>query len=292
MKKVFSALVTMLAVMIFSISSVFAADNVDWSTSTVTVTGMGAQPVRSANPAQARMMARRAAVADAYRLLAESIKGVNVDAETTVENMMVSSDIIRTKVSACIQGAQIVSEKEIPGGGYEVTMMVPLFGVTNSIAQAVIPQPAVVEPLPTPVPEVIPSMPAGSLQGGTIIYTTIDSGKKSPMEAIGGYTGVIIDCRGLGLKPVMSPVIKNDKDIPIYGHKNLNYDKIVAEGMVSYASNPSQASRAGNNPLIIKAISLTDHNANPVISTADANRILIENSNSNFLNETKVVFLR
>ena len=292
MKKVCSALMTMLAVLVFSVSSVFAADNINWDNSTVTVIGMGAQPVNAATPVQARMLARRAAVADAYRQLAESIKGVDVDAETTVENMMVTSDIVRTKVSACIKGAVVVSEREIPGGGYEVTMSVPLFGVSNSLAQAVIPQPPVVEPLPTPVPEVIPSMPAGSLQGGTIIYTTIDSGAKSPMDAIGGYTGVIIDCRGLGLKPVMSPVIKNDKGIPIYGHKNLDYDKIVSDGMVGYASNPGQASRAGSHPLIIKATSLMDHNANPVISTADANRILIENSTSNFLNETKVVFLR
>ena len=292
MRKVFSALMTMLAVMVFSISSVFAADNIDWNNSTVTVIGMGAQPANAVNPAQARMMARRAAVADGYRQLAESIKGVNVDAETTVENMMLTSDIVRTKVSACIQGAVVVSEREIPGGGYEVTMTVPLFGVTNSIAQAVIPQPAVVEPLPAPVPEVIPSIPSGSLHEGTVIYAVIDSGEKSPLEAIGGYTGVIIDCRGLGLKPVMSPVIKNEKGISIYGHKNLNYDKIVADGMVSYASSASQAGRAGSHPLIIKAISLMDHNANPVISVADANRILIENSSSNFLNETKVVFLR
>ena len=90
----------------------------------------------------------------------------------------------------------------------------------------------------------------------------------------------------------MSPVIKNDSGISIYGHKNLNYEKIISDGMVGYASSASQASRAGSRPLIIKAIRLADHNANPVISTADANRMLIENSNSNFLNETKVVFLR
>ena len=292
MRKVFSALMTMLAVMVFSISSVFAANNVDWDSSSVTVVGMGTVPPNAVNPAQARMLARRAAVVDAYRQLAESIKGVNVDAETTVENMMIKDDVIRTKVSATIQGAVVVAEQEIPGGGYQVTMTVPLFGVTNSVAQAVMPQPATIEPLPAPIPEIIPSIPSGSLQGGTIVYTTIDSGAKSPMEAIGGYTGVIIDCRGLGLNPVMSPVIKNDKDIPIYGHKNLNYDKVVSDGMVGYASNANQASRAGSHPLVIKAIRLTDHNANPVISTADANRILIENSTSNFLNETKVVFLR
>ena len=292
MRKVFSALMTMLAVMVFSISSVFAADNVNWDNANVTVVGMGAQPARAVSPAQARMLARRAAVADAYRQLAESIKGVNVDAETTVENMMVTSDIIKTKVSACIQGAVVISEREIPGGGYEVTMSVPLFGVTNSLAGAVITPTTVVEPLPEPIPEVIPSLPAGSLQGGTIIYTTIGGNGSSKQGAIGGYTGLIIDCRGLGLKPVMSPVIMNEKDIAIYGHKNLDYDKVVAEGMVGYASSVSQAGRAGSNPLIIKAIGLKDHNANPVISVADANRLLVENGASHFLKEAKVVFLR
>ena len=267
MRKILSVLTTMLAVMVFSISSVFAADNVNWDSANVTVTGMGAQPARAVNPAQARMLARRAAVADAYRQLAESIKGVNVDAETTVENMMVSSDIIRTKVNAMIQGAVVVSEREIPGGGYEVTMKVPIFGVQNSLAGAVITQPPVKENFPTPT-------------------VTVPSS--------GGYTGLIVDCRGLGLKPVMSPVIKSDSGMYIYGHKNLDYDKVVALGMADYSYNlNSGVARAGSNPLVVKAVSLEGTlRGNPVISAADANKILAENSVSHFLESTNVVFIR
>ena len=239
----------------------------DWANKVVQVTGMGAQPANAVNPAQARMMARRAAVADGYRQLAESIKGVNVDAETTVENMMVTSDIIRTKVSAMIQGAVVVSEKEIPGGGYEVTMQVPIFGVQNSIAGAVMAPPPVKESFPTPT-------------------VTVPSS--------GGYTGLIIDCRGLGLKPVMSPVIKNDSGVSIYGHKNLDYDKVVDKGMADYSYDTNtNVARAGSNPLIVKAISLEGTlRGNPVVSTADANRILAENNVSHFLENTNVVFIR
>ena len=244
-----------------------AAVEPDWANKVIQVTGMGAQPARSANPAQARMMARRAAVADAYRMLAESVKGVNVDSETTVENMMVTSDIIKTKISAMIQGAVIVSEKEIPGGGYEVTMKVPIFGVQNSVAGAVMAPPPVKENFPTPT-------------------VTVPSS--------GGYTGLIIDCRGLGLKPVMSPVIKNDSGVSIYGHKNLDYDKVVAQGMADYSYDVnSGVARAGSNPLIIKAISLEGTlRGNPVVSTADANKILAENNISHFLESTNVVFIR
>ena len=250
--------------------SASAATEPDWINKVIQVTGMGAQPANAVNPAQARMMARRAAVADAYRQLAESIKGVNVDAETTVENMMVLNDTIKTKVQATIQGAVLVSEKEIPGGGYEVTMQVPIFGVQNSVSSAVITAPTV----PT-VPETFPTP-----------TVTVPSS--------GGYTGLIVDCRGLGLKPVMSPVIKNNSGIAIYGHKNLDPAKVIAQGMADYSYEVNNgAGRAGTNPLIVKAVSIDGTlRGNPVVSTEDANKILAENNISHFLENTNVVFVR
>ena len=103
---------------------------------------------------------------------------------------------------------------------------------------------------------------------------------------------MIIDCRGLGLKPVMSPVIKNDQGQAIYGHRNLDPDKVIEYGMAGYAYNLNDASRAGSNPLVIKALRVENHNSNPIISTADANRLLIENKASGFLESLSVVFVR
>ena len=40
------------------------------------------------------------------------------------------------------------------------------------------------------------------------------------------------------------------------------------------------------------AVSLDNHNGNPVLSIADANRVLIENGATGFLNEARVVFVR
>lgn len=119
--------------------------------------------------------------------------------------------------------------------------------------------------------------------------------KKSVKEyastAQGNYTGLVIDCRGLGLQTAMSPVIKNINGTKIYGHKNLNYDKIISEGMVDYSGDPANVSRAGSNPLIIKAVALEDFNSNPVVSISDSNLIIIENHVTKFLQELKVVFL-
>ena len=289
MKRLFSCLAVILTAM-FLFAGAQAEAAVDWGGKVITVKGMGtANPAMATNPAHAAMMARRAAVTDGYRQLAEIVQGVQVDAETTVEQMMLTSDIVRTKVSAVIKGAVVVSEQAIPGG-YEVTMQMPLFGDTG-LSTAVMTPPPAIQPFPEPAPEVIPSMPTDSQTGGSAGITVISGGENSPMAAIGGYTGLIIDCKGLSLNPVMSPVIKNVKGVKLYGHENLNYDLVVRDGMVNYATDRSMAGRAGSKPLVIKAQALEDHNANPVVSEADGSRILIENGSSGFLNKTAVVFL-
>ena len=283
MLKKIKLLGVLLAAIILSIGAqADAAPN--WNTNTIQVTGMGvSNPNMARTPAHASMMARRAAVADAYRQLAEVVNGVQVDAETTVEQMMLTSDIVKTRISAVIKGAVIVSEGELSGGGYSVTMELPLFGGNGGLAETVIERPTYVEPIPMPEPSYRPPT--------DYIPPTIPD-YQPPKYSSGKYTGLVVDCRGLGrLNPVMSPVIKNDRGEKIYGHKNLDYDRIIREGMATYARDMYEAGRAGSNPLIVRAIDLEDHNANPVLSMADAEMVLYENKASHFLENIAVVFL-
>lgn len=90
----------------------------------------------------------------------------------------------------------------------------------------------------------------------------------------------------------MSPVIENDSGSPIYGYKNLDIDKVISNGMASYSRDINNCQRAGSNPLIVRAVRLGRNNVNPILTTADANRVLIENGASGFLDNTNVVFLR
>ena len=66
---------------------------------------------------------------------------------------------------------------------------------------------------------------------------------------------------------------------------------IISIGMVDYASSPENVSRAGDKPLIVKAIALENFNSTPIVSIIDSNKILIENHATNFLKDLKVVFL-
>ena len=221
-----------------------------------------------------RQLAKRAAVVDAYRNLAEATQGVQVDADTTVEKLTLQSDTIRTHVSALIRGAKIVGEGMNGDGSYYVKMRMPLFG-NDGLASAVL-------------PSVTPSTPAAFPAAGETYQGKVT----------GAYTGVVIDARGLGLEPTYAPVVYDENGRAIYGIKNIDGDFAISHGMVDYARSQDLTTgntRAGLNPLVVKAVKaklgangVTKVSA--VISVSDADKILKENERAGFLNKYAVVF--
>src|SRR5512147_2875931 len=152
-----------------------SSGKIDWTTGVITSVGIGAPPAQPANAAQARAMAERAAQVVAYRNLLEAVKGVRIDATTTVENFMVTSDVIRTQVSGFVQGAMVMDKKYMSDGSVEVTVGMKL---TGALADTLLPK--------TP-----PAPPTG------IVTTPGATGQ--------AFTGLIIDARGLGVRPAMAP---------------------------------------------------------------------------------------
>ena len=250
-----------------------------WEQGTITAEGFGTPPMGTYG-SKASIMARRAAIVDAQRNLAEQVSGVQVDAETTVENFVISSDLVKTKVSALIKGAMVVEEQMMPDGAYRVVMSMPMYG-TQGLASAIMPAIRDNTP-PTPPPPVI----------SATITTQIQMG--------GTYTGVIVDAGGMGLKPSFSPVIYDTNGRAIYGVSNINYDQAISQGMVGYSASVSAAQtlpRVGATPLVIKAVQVRGGNnstnpVNVVVSVDDGDRILAANQQSQMLMNGSVVFVR
>jgi len=92
----------------------------------VSVLGQGVAPTNTASPAQAFALAKRAAIADSYRLIAEKVKGVNVDGHDLIKNMMVKRSTIRTAVNALVQNANI-TETVFKDGLCEVEMEILVY---------------------------------------------------------------------------------------------------------------------------------------------------------------------
>ena len=230
------------------------------------------------------ILARRAAVVDAQRNLAEMIQGVQIDSETVMENLVITSDVVRSKVSAMVKGARIVDEGVNADGSYFVKIRVPMYGVTNSIASVALPE--IRDNMEAePLPEVTDS-------------TLSESDVKDVQRA--AYTGVVINATGMGLEPTFSPVVYDVNGRVVYGIRNLDYDKAISQGMVEYASSLEKAthgSRAGDNPLVINAVGVRGgknsvNKVNVVVSVEDGDRILLASEKSSILQNCAVVFVR
>ena len=87
----------------------------------LSVVGEGVSPLNTTSPAQAYALAKRAAIADAYRLIAEKVKGVRVEGQDTINNMMIQHSNVRTSVDAMIRNANLV-ETSFKEGLCEVEM--------------------------------------------------------------------------------------------------------------------------------------------------------------------------
>lgn len=230
------------------------------------------------------ILARRAAVVDAQRNLAEMIQGVQIDSETVMENLVITSDVVRSKVSAMVKGARIVDEGVNADGSYFVKIRVPMYGVTNSIASVALPE--IRDNMEAePLPEITDS-------------TLSESDVKDVQRA--AYTGVVINATGMGLEPTFSPVVYDVNGRVVYGIRNLDYDKAISQGMVEYASSLEKAthgSRAGDNPLVINAVGVRGgknsvNKVNVVVSVEDGDRILLASEKSGILQNCAVVFVR
>ncbi|WP_293823651.1 LPP20 family lipoprotein [uncultured Phascolarctobacterium sp.] len=243
--------------------------------------GVGLPPVNM--PAErGAALALRAATVDAYRQLAEIIKGVQVDSETTMRDLSVESDVVTAKVEALVQGARVVEKVVNKDGSYSVKVAVPLYGV-KSVAAVVIPE-ANKDLLPQETPEISED------------YTPAPEVKAQAAS----YTGVVVDAAGLGLEGTFSPVIYDVNGRAIYGMRNIDKDFAISKGMVEYYNDLQTAtvnSRAGSNPLVVKAVSVRGggNSVNPVnvvVSVEDGDKILYANEKSGMLENKAVVFVK
>lgn len=257
---------------------------IDWTKgakSEITVVGTGLPP--ESQGLHGTLLARRAAIMDAYRYLAEAVKGVQVDADTVMQDLAIQSDTVRTQVSTLIKGAKIIEEHANADGSYSVKMALPLYGA-GSVASIAIPR---IQPSHGPVP--LPTVKETSLP-------------KHEVEEVrnAAFTGVIVDAGGLGLEATFSPVILDENGRGIYGMKNINPDFAISNGMVEYATNCKQAianSRAGARPLVVRAVGVAGgrnsaNRVNVVVSVKDGDKILLANGKSGMLQKCAVVFVK
>ena len=84
--------------------------------------------------ARGRLMAERAALVDAYRNLAETVKGIRISGQTYVRDFVAESDYVQSSLDTFIKGARIVGPyRYLPGGEAEVDVEVTVQQVVRQL---------------------------------------------------------------------------------------------------------------------------------------------------------------
>lgn len=262
----------------------FADGNVDWSRMIITAKGIGAPPANAANIAQARAMARRAAIVVAQRNLLEIVKGVRIDSQTLVKDFMTQSDIIRSQVSGIVRGSRLIDVAYMSDSSVEATVAMPLMGEFSGVViPLVVKQPAPSAP-PAAPPMMAPQPPAPPTYA-----------PQRPPVSPAVFTGLVLDARGLGVRPAMSPKILDESGSEVYGSAFVSREYAVQQGVSGYAKDLSAAQnnpRVTDRPITVKGVKASGPARCDIsISNADAQSIKASAENLSFLQKCRVMIV-
>jgi hypothetical protein len=286
---------------------------VNWTTGVVTATGLGAPPGNAVNLAQARAMAERAAYSVAVRNLLEVVKGIQVDSVSIVESSMVKSDAVRTRVSGLVKGAQKIKTEDQPDGAVEVTVVISLSG---ELLDAVIPKefgrhgttavlapkaPVAPPPAPLAVPKVEPPAPSSTPPPAPAPAPTPPTAQLEPAPSPGSgqvpsaevYTGLLVDARGLGLRPALAPRLLDENGKELYAGDILARDQAVQAGVAGYAKDiiaGSRQARVTDKPLIVKGVRASGNKATDIVLDGEGVKAIQQSEPSaRYLQQARVV---
>jgi hypothetical protein len=264
---IISCALTALAAAAGSLQTASQWGHIDWEKRQVVATGIGA-----ASPgmplAAARPNAIRAAQITALRNALEIVKGIPLSSSTTVEKGMMTGDIVTTKIEGFLNGfEQQGRTKYMNDATVELTIEVPLDGQLAADL----------------LPKEITDTPA--------VKKGLKETKKKP-----SFTGLIVDCTGLGLKPCMVPGILDDQSKELYGAATVSRAWAVKWGVAAYVHTMEDAKklvdRIGREPLVAKAVSAVGEGAgDAMVNKKDGNAIKGNPANYQVLEECRVVFI-
>jgi hypothetical protein len=232
---------------------------INWSKKTVTASGSGAADLKDQPVAVARLKAERAAKLDALRNIMETLQGVQIDAKRSAGDLM-TNGTIRTQVQAIAQGFKVTDTKYYSDGSVDVIVSMPIDeNLTNAL-------------------NVVPE-------------------KKKKVSTTGSskVTGLIVNAKGLGVLPSISPRILDEKGEEVYSAAMVSDEGIKQGGIAAYVSDPEEATAsglAGQAPVAVKGLRVAEKTKTDiVIANADADKLRDPATNQSFLSEGKVVIV-
>ena len=284
---------------------------INWTSGIVIAKGSGAPSPDVQNPAQGRILAKRAAISDARRNLLETLEGVRVASTTVVKEYMVENDVIKTRVHGIVKGSKVTDTKYMSDGSVEVTVSMSIKGDLLSLflkpvgKKAVAPV-KVIEgdtSKPEAMPEKPVAEPAPDVKGTSESKVAKTEEPKAeepkaeelPPLKLPDYTGLVVDARTLKLKPALIPRILESSGKELYHSEVVSPEGAAENGVALYSRDLTAAqtnSRVTNNPITLKAEKVSDKSPSDIVmSDKDAEIFRAIIKQKGFLKQCRVMIV-
>ncbi|MHB9037007.1 MAG: hypothetical protein ACYC64_10080 [Armatimonadota bacterium] len=275
-----------------SVEKLNSKAQIDWTNLVYTTTGEGVMPSAKEEPnrAKAYLKAKGYARMQAIANLLQAIEGTTISFEATGKDYMEDA-IIRQRIEGFVKNVEVTDERKEKVEGDTmviVTVRAPMYGQNGPgsvlLGQALSQGTDAGDVKVTLNPDI---KPANADQPSTV----------RPSAEGEPYTSVIFDTTGYRLDRCMSPKVRRGDGSEVWGTVKVDHDFVLERGICSYATSMTVAksnSRAGSNPLVIRAIGKAGgkFNSDPVISDADALALLAENAKCGFLDKLNVIIIK
>ncbi|KIX11213.1 hypothetical protein [Dethiosulfatarculus sandiegensis] len=242
----------------------------------VTTQGVG-DPEKYGSLAQAEIMALKAARCLGYARLLEVLRGVRMDSNCSFGYYLENHTRLRARVEGVVKGAKLVTERVFIDKDRFVTGEVVLRLALNKPVKA---------------------------GAGTYFKPHVSTDEKAVAEPDQesvvrkeqANTGLIVVARGIGALPALFPcVVEAGTGREIFGPDIIDRYYAIEKGVVGYAASLEKAlllKRAGDNPLVVRAIQAKGQNrARLVITREQAASVLAADNRGAFLKKCNVVIV-
>jgi hypothetical protein len=240
--------------------------SINWTRGVIQAKGTGIPPKEVSGDINFRKKALINAELDASRKIFEIAKEVRIDGTTVVGTTALRDDAILSKIENMAKNAKVVRKEYLTDGTVKIGMEMNLRG---GFAQLVLPKD--IKPLDSITPVTM---------------------NKTAQQT---YTGLVVDARGLYIRPAMVPKIIDENHQEVYGSAFVSREYAVQQGMSGYGKDLEviiHNRRVADHPLVVKGLKVAGSgHSEIIISNADASKLRSTSESLSFLKKCRVVIV-
>jgi hypothetical protein len=206
-----------------------------------------------------RVDAYRRARERAVENMVQLVKGIRVDADTMLADLLERSDAVQMRIVNLI--ASRVKAREFPmdfaTSGCRIELLIG---------------------------DLLPAVP--------YTYPSDEFPYRIDNPIHTNYTGLIIDMRGLNVEPMILPSIFNEEGLEVYGRHMVDIRHATKYGIVAYADSHDKAMKnraAGDHPYFTMAV--REIKGCPVLADRDVRKIFSGTGTMEQLKKCRVIFI-